>query len=186
MEASAALEMVVDLAKEGIGVEFVVSDDDSTMRANLHHIGTHKNGKLPTSAHQPKFLCDPSHRIKVMVKDIFALALQSKTKSNAEKIDAMRLKKYCGCWIGKSKLLPFDQFKKLSKAPVEHLFNCHEWCDASWCFSVELDEAQEKMQTATTEAPTHPQLLPLVARRSQFALPPRSLVLPYASLVLLW
>ena len=75
-----------------IRIEFVVSDDDSTMRANLHHIGTHKNGKLPILAHQPKFLCDPSHRIKVMVKDIFALALMSKTKSNSEKIDAMRLK----------------------------------------------------------------------------------------------
>ena len=78
MEASAAFEMVVELHDQGIGVEFVVSDDDSTMRANLHHIGTHKNGKLPILAHQPKFLCDPSHRIKVTVKDIFALALMSK------------------------------------------------------------------------------------------------------------
>ena len=86
MEASAAFEMVNELHDQGIGVEFVVSDDDSTMRANLHHIGTHKNGKLPTLAHQPKFLCDPSHRIKVMVKDIFALVLMSKTKSNAEKM----------------------------------------------------------------------------------------------------
>ena len=81
------------------------------MRAHLKHIGTEKNAKLPLHIHEPCFLCNPSHRIKVMVKDIFTLALQSKSKSNAEKIDAMRVKKYCGCWIGKSKLLPFDKFK---------------------------------------------------------------------------
>ena len=142
MEASAAFEMVVELHDVDIGIEYIVSDDDSTMRAHLKHIGTEKNAKLPLHIHQPYFLCNPSHCIKVMVKDIFALALQSKAKSNAEEIDAMRVKKYCRCWIGKSKLLPFDKFKKLSKAPVEHLFNCHEWCDKEWCFAAELQEAK--------------------------------------------
>ena len=123
MEASAAFDMVLQLHDLGIGIEYIISDDDSTMRAHLKHIGTEKNAKLPLHIHEPSFLCDPSHRIKVMVKDIFALALQSKAKSNAEKIDAMRLKKYCGCWIGKSKLLPFDEFIRLSKAPVEHIFD---------------------------------------------------------------
>ena len=81
-----------DLHHLGIGIEFIVSDNDSTMRAHLRWIGTEKNAKLPLNVYQPSFLCDPSHRIKVMVKDIFALALQSKSKSNAEKIDAMRVK----------------------------------------------------------------------------------------------
>ena len=126
MEASAALDMILELHRLGIAVEFIVSDDDSTMRAHLHHVGTIKNGKLPIYVFAPSFLCDPSHRIKVMVKDIFGLALMSNSKSECEKIDTLRLKKYIGCWIGKSKLLPFKQFKELSKAPVEHLFGCHE------------------------------------------------------------
>ena len=75
MEASAALDMVIALHHLGIGIEFIVSDDDSTMCAHLRWIGTEKNAKLPLNVYQPSFLCDPSHRIKVMVKDIFALAL---------------------------------------------------------------------------------------------------------------
>ena len=99
------LELIVALSRQGIGVEFIVSDDDSTMQAHLTHIGSDK-GNLPLDVPEPTFLCDPSHWIKVMVKDIFGLALMSKTKSECEKIDVLRLKKYMGCMIGKSKLLP--------------------------------------------------------------------------------
>ena len=69
MEATAALDLVKQLHALGIHLEFIVSDDDSTMRAHLHHIDTYKGGKLPLSVPQPIFLCDPSHRIKVMVKE---------------------------------------------------------------------------------------------------------------------
>ena len=155
MEASAALELLLQLWALGVEIEFIVSDDDSTMRAHLKHIGTHKNGKLPLHILMPLFLCNPSHRIKVMVKDIFALALASNSKIECQKIDALRLKKYLGCWIGKSKMLPFPEFKKLSKAPVEHLFATHEWCSAEWCFSAELDQVAEKYaQKATTAVPS--------------------------------
>ena len=157
MEATAALDLVVELAAMGVGVEFIVSDDDSTMRAHLKHIGTHTGGKLPLDVPQPTFLCDPSHRVKVMVKEIFKLALASKKQSECEKIDALRLKKYVGCYIAKNKLLPFENFKAKAKAPIEHLFACHEWCDHEWCYSKELDMAREQLtqvtvQTATTEA----------------------------------
>ena len=151
MEASAALQLILDLHSKGVGVEFIVSDDDSTMRAHLTHVGADK-GKLPLHVPEPKFLCDPSHRIKVMVKDNFGLALMSKKKSECEKIDALRLKKYLGCWVGKSKLLPFDEFKKLANAPVEHLFGCHEWCDSSWCYAVEIDQARQTYNTAAATA----------------------------------
>ena len=150
MEASAALELLLQLYALGVEIEFIVSDDDSTMRAHLKHIGAHQKGKLPLHIPEPFFLCDPSHRIKVMVKDIFGLALASNSKSECQKIDALRLKKYLGCWIGKSKLLPFAEFKRLSKAPVEHLFATHEWCSAEWCFSDELDQATEKYTQKAT------------------------------------
>ena len=112
MEASDALDMINQLHAKGIGVKFIVSDDDSIMRAHLTHIDVVKNGKLPLGVPQPMFLCNPLHRIKVMVKDIFGLALSSKEKSECEKIDALQVKKYLGCWVGKSKLLPFDEFKR--------------------------------------------------------------------------
>ena len=156
MEASAALDLYLQLAGKGIGIEHIVSDDDSTMRAHLSHIGTHKHGMLPLHINQPVFLCDPSHRIKAMVKDVFALALSSKENSECEKIDALRLKKYLGCYVGKNKNLPFKQFENKKKAPTEHLFGCHEWCDKEWCYDKELEEARAKARTARTAAPSHP------------------------------
>ena len=27
-----------------------------------------------------------------------------------------------------------------ARAPVEHLFNSHEWCDSEWCFAKALTE----------------------------------------------
>ena len=89
MEASDALELLLQLWALGVEIEFIVSDDDSTMRAHLKHIGTHKNGKLPLYILMLLFLCNPSHRIKVMVKDIFALALASNSKIECQKIDAL-------------------------------------------------------------------------------------------------
>ena len=75
MEASDVLVLMKVLDVLGIGVEYIISDDDSTMHAHLYHIGYQMNAKLPLNIHEPKFSCDSSHRIKVMVKEIFTLAL---------------------------------------------------------------------------------------------------------------
>ena len=63
--------MVLELNYLRVGVEHVLSDDYRTMRKQLHHGGAHKGGKLSFDVPQPQFLCDPVHRIKVMIKDIF-------------------------------------------------------------------------------------------------------------------
>lgn len=63
MEASAALQIIIDLDAKIIVVKANVSDDDSTMRAYLPHIDTIKNARLPLYIHSPKFLYDLSHRI---------------------------------------------------------------------------------------------------------------------------
>ena len=155
MEVTAAFDLVIELHELGIGVEYVVSDDDSTLRAHLQHIGTYKDGNLSLDVPQPSFLCDPSHRVTVMDKEVFKLALVSKSVSECEKIDALILKKYNGCYVAKNKLLPFEQFKAKAKAPIEHLFGCHEWCDSEWCYSKELDMAREQFaQKAIVEAAT--------------------------------
>ena len=57
--------------------------------------------------------------------------------------------------IGKSKLLPYEKFKEAANAPVEHLFGCHEWCDPSWCYAAEINDARDKIHTAVAAvAPT--------------------------------
>ena len=121
MEASAALDMVVSMwsdSKDTIGVEYIVSDDDSTMRAHCHHAANHINGCLPDHIPEPSFLADPSHRIKVMCKEVFKLALASKTQSECELIDALRLKKYIGCFVYKNRHLPLNEFHAKAMAPV--------------------------------------------------------------------
>ena len=55
MDASAVLQLILDLHSKGIRIEFIVSDDDSTMRAHLTHIGSGK-GKLPLAVFAPGFL----------------------------------------------------------------------------------------------------------------------------------
>ena len=135
MEAGVALELCIDLHESSgfdIFIETVCSDDDSTMRAHLQHAVN--DGKLPDHIPTPKFLADPSHRVKVMSTPFFKMA-QGETKDpmRCKKIDAMRLKKYIGCWIYQNNNLPIDQFMEKVKAPVEHLFDCHKLCDAEWC-----------------------------------------------------
>ena len=96
MEATMLPAMVVQLHALVINIEFVVSGDDITMRAHLHHIGAYKGGKLPLDIPEISFLWDSSHCINVMVKDIFALNLSIKVKSEYENIYALRLEK--GNW----------------------------------------------------------------------------------------
>jgi len=99
-----------------VSIEYIVSDDDITMRSHLTHATNNFHGKLSLHIPHPYFLADPSHRINVMCKEVFKLALASKT---------------------------FLQLYAKRIAPVEHLFGCYEWCDVDWCFDKELDDMQD-------------------------------------------
>ena len=73
MESELALKSTVDLFKETNNNELVsqlVTDDDSLMRAYLSH--ENKKGKLPLNVPASRFLADPGHMVKVMVKGIIA------------------------------------------------------------------------------------------------------------------
>ena len=60
-----------DETGEEINAGTLVTDDNPTLR---RHCKLMKNGeKLKDRVCEPKFLADPSHRIKVMVKHIFSL-----------------------------------------------------------------------------------------------------------------
>ena len=89
---------------------------------------------------QPVFLADPSHRIKVMSKPFFKMVTTTKDPNKCKMIDALRIKKYLGCFIYKNRNLPLGEFVNKANAPVEHLFNCHEWCDSEWCYAKALTE----------------------------------------------
>ena len=60
-------------------------------------ISTQKaNDQLPFHA---LFFADPRHRIKVMCGAIFNLAKETKDPNACKKVDALRIKRYIGCFV---------------------------------------------------------------------------------------
>ena len=116
----------------------IVSDDASSMRAHLQHEGV--GGKLRGVIPEPIFCADPSHRIKVMSKPIFKMVTKTKDPTKCKQINALRVKKYTGCMIYKNKNLCLKEFAIHAKAPIEHLFNDHQWCHENWCWAKGLDK----------------------------------------------
>ena len=150
MEASLAQDLIRGIFENSGGrvfVEYVVSDDDSTMRAYCK--AAENGGKLPQGIPEPTFYADPSHRIKCMAKPIYKMVTSPPVKDpgRCKNIDACRVKKYTSCCIAKNRMLPIDEFCSKAKAPIEHLFNCHTWCDAEWCWAKQLDDAAHTMMT---------------------------------------
>ena len=126
-----------------------MTDDDSTMRA---HCANKKNGgKLNDDIPEPQFLADPSHRVKVMAKPLFAMATKTKDPQKLKMIDAMRMKKYIGCYITQNRQGNLQEFVSNAVAPAEHLFDDHSFCDSSWCYSKEIEESVHKILTESVE-----------------------------------
>ena len=64
MEADAALTIYEELYYESqkkIALQYIVSDDDYSMRALLKHGINHPKGKLKPEIPEPEWLADPSH-----------------------------------------------------------------------------------------------------------------------------
>ena len=75
-----------------------------------------------------------------MSKPFFKMVTKTKDPTKCKSMDALRFKKRLGFFIFKDRHLPLDDFVRKSRAPVEHLFNCHEWCDSEWCYAKALTE----------------------------------------------
>ena len=137
MEADAALTLYLDLFESSdgtIALDYIVADDDCSMRAKLrHHTSAHKTGSLPDNIPEPSWLADPSHRCKVAVKPIFALASLGNQQSECTNVDVLRIKKYWGYMIKMYRNTSLDEIRHAAKQIVEHLFNNHDGCDPSWC-----------------------------------------------------
>ena len=96
MESKLALSMVTEICRETNGAANVgklVTDDDSTMRANNKHKINNNKGKLDENIPEPTFLSDPGHRVKVMVKKLFARVSKNKDPNKIKNIDALPIKK---------------------------------------------------------------------------------------------
>ena len=53
------------------------------------------------------------------------------------------IQKYIGCCIYINRNLPFQDLYAKHMTPLEHLFGCHGWCDADWCFDKDLEQIQD-------------------------------------------
>jgi len=82
-----------------------------------------------------RYTTDVNHRVKVMLKGVFAL------KTTAKKVppgklalaECHRLKKYAGLFFKKNKQLPFEEFKRRAPCMYLHHFGDHSCCDIEWC-----------------------------------------------------
>ena len=83
MEADATLTIYEELYYESqkkIILQYIVSDDDSSMRKILKHSINHPKGKLKPEILELEWLTDLSHKTKVIAKPIFALANATKSQ----------------------------------------------------------------------------------------------------------
>lgn len=140
MEPGAILDMVINAPKNGYIIGAIVSDDDSTMKAQLKHKKNPQNpkdkGKLPLWIPEPTFLADPSHRVKSVAKHFYSI--RTKPLSRA-RIIARRMKKNWGYMIAQNKNSTIEQFVAAAKAPLEHMFDNHVFCD-KWCAAKRVNE----------------------------------------------
>ena len=97
------------------------------------------SGRLPLHVKEPTFLSDPSHRKKTVGKHLYNLANLPKYKSKVSKALASKLMTAYGYMLFDIRQLDWNKDRKLimdkAKAPLEHRFNNHVYCDPSWCRS---------------------------------------------------
>jgi len=162
MESVGAVELVQRAYRTGkYWVETVVGDDDSTSRSalkidlrqyQLDHPDVPKDsywpkrpnkdgkmvyvpnkGKLHWSVKGPtSFLCDPTHRTRIVGNHMFALAAAT-AKTDVTKADALRIKRNLGYAHKQARSKLFEEYRTAIRGALLHLGNDHSCCDAEWC-----------------------------------------------------
>lgn len=199
MECEAIYLMVKDsFYNQQFTCSVIVSDDDSTMKSNLKHSWEQKikegkmtmdewprtarnqrkkdNGRLPLDIPEPSFLADFNHRVKTVGKSVYALAMLPKRDSDVTKPIAERIKTYWGTMLKQIRYLKWeDEREKIEKkvlAPIEHLFQNHDYCDEQWCYVLQaqkekknyVPEESRPLYTKNGEPKMYQQLTDAVAR----------------------
>ena len=92
---------------------------------------------LPLRVTEPLFLADPSHRKKTFGKNLYALASLPQSKSFVTKELAQKLTILYGYMLFSLRDKKWESDKeeimRKVKAPLEHRFNNHCYCNHSWC-----------------------------------------------------
>jgi hypothetical protein len=147
MESQAAVELTMELSKEGHPLRGIVGGDDSSFKANIRHGHQAKvdagilekgswpkdksgrrvadKGKLPLNAPEVKeILADPTHCNKVFVKPLFAVACGRKSENphGLTEVDCERLKVNMGYFIKMHRREPFPEFLRRSQ-PTSTFFS---------------------------------------------------------------
>ena len=50
--------------------------------------------------------------------------------------------------INQNKSKNLEEFTRLSKAPLEHLFGNHEYCNVKWCQKLQADAEKKNIHTS--------------------------------------
>ena len=79
-----------------------------------------------------------------MCSPIYKMVSNTTDPNKCKNINFLLVKTYISCYLYHSTNLPFDNFVQRARAPIEHVFNCHLWCDdAGW--NREIDDKEQKM-----------------------------------------
>jgi hypothetical protein len=155
MEALGALRNVMGLfGTNNVYVREYVMDDDASTKTILKHSyktlidaglfdmsdwprykdGKKKEDRGELTALHPSiaFIADCNHRVRSYAKAYFLLADLSQKKSECRPGDAERLKRNFAYFLHMYRAAPWEKFRHMSNAVVEHHFNNHEYCE-EWC-----------------------------------------------------
>jgi len=83
---------------------------------------------------EPQFLSDPLQQVRILLLPAFLKSNGPVSLEHPSKAECLRLKLYYGAWISKkNRNLSLIDFTESSKAPINHLFGCHDFCSETWC-----------------------------------------------------
>lgn len=101
-----------------------------------------------------RYTTDINHRVRVMLKHIFALKSSAKVPPPGKLTlgECHRLKKYAGTFFRKNRKLPFDEFKQRAHCIYLHHFGDHSCCHIDWCKHLQSTRNDGIEQAILTDA----------------------------------
>eukprot|EP00957_Ditylum_brightwellii_P210446 15364984-Ditylum_brightwellii.AAC.2 len=130
----------VDAEKSKCGEEN--KEKNAELRIVWAHATTKEDGRLgaklqdtsmlPLDVPQSKWFADPTHQTKVVTLRFFSLLKQGKGSSSISKATCLHLKKYWRYMLKQNRGKTIEEMLEAAKAPVDHVFDKHDFCCA-WC-----------------------------------------------------
>ena len=140
MESDGLLQLMKELYdeyKNQIFYETIVTDDDTKIKKYLTYPfyasrgWVNKGGCLPLHMVEPAWFADPTHRAKCVSGVFFEMTKGPQSKTRANKLDALRMKKYYSYFVKKNRSKDLQWLVKHAMAPLDHLFGNHHLCSPS-------------------------------------------------------